>query len=438
MRSLVLFFLLLMLVPLAQAQDVVTVDFYYPTAVTTATDPNNPNSIDNLFRRYAEEFEAQNPDIDINVVYTGSYTDTRTTIQTEFQGGGAGPDVAVMLTTDLYSFIEDGYIVPAQQFIDTMDNSAEFVGDFFPAFLTNSMDETGAIWSVPFQRSTPILFYNKDHFVEAGLDPNQPPRNREELVEMAQTLTAEDGSRWGLWLPTDGFPIWLFQSFVIADGQNLVDANPAQVFFNTPQSQDALDFILSLSSEYGVMPSGTLSWGDGPTIFTSGGASMLIHTTGSLTRILNEAPFEVGVGFLPLGPAGEDGLGYGTPTGGGNLYLFANSSPEEQEAAWKWIAFLSSPEIQADWGANTGYVAARQSAWTTEPLASLVEEAPQYQAARDQLVFADREFSSYRAIDIQNIINNTLTGVISGSMADVGTALSEAQAQIDSLLVEYQ
>jgi sn-glycerol 3-phosphate transport system substrate-binding protein len=230
----------------------------------------------------------------------------------------------------------------------------------------------------------------------------------------------------------------LFQSFVIADGQNLVDESPSEVFFNTPQSQGALDFILDLSSEYGVMPGGTLSWGDAPTIFTSGGASMLIHTTGSLTRILNEAPFEVGVGFLPLGPAGEDDTGYGAPTGGGNMYLFANSTPEEQEAAWKWIEFLASPEIQADWGANTGYVAARQSAWEAEPLASLASEWTQYTIARDQLEFAAKEFSSYRAIDIQNIINTTLSGVISGSQADVEAALTEAQAQIDSLLAEYR
>lgn len=435
-RRILFFLMLLAVVPLAQAQDAVVVDFYYPTAVTTATDPNNPNSIDNLFKRYAEAFEAENPGIDINVVYTGSYTDTRTTIQTELQGGGAGPDVAVMLTTDLFSFLEDGYIVPAQDFIDASEDGEAYAADFFPAFLTNSVDEDGVIWSVPFQRSTPILYYNKDQFAAAGLDPEQPPRNREELVEAAQALT--EGDRWGLWLPTDGFPIWLFQSFVIADGQNIVEESPAQVFFNTPQSQSALDFILDLSSEYGVMPSGTLSWGDGPTIFTSGGASMLIHTTGSLTRILNEAPFEVGVGFLPVGPAGEDGTGYGTPTGGGNLYLFANSTPEEQEAAWKWIKFLSSPEIQADWGANTGYVAARQSAWETEPLASLSAERPQYGVARDQLAYADKEFSSYRAIDIQNIINTTLSGVISGSLTDVEAALNDAQAQIDSLLAEYQ
>lgn len=422
--------------PMVTAQETITVDFYFPTATATITNPEAGESIEAVFNRYAAAFEAANPGIRINVVYTGSYTDTRNTIRTEIAGGGAGPDVAVMLTTDLFSFIEEDMIVPAQDFIDAMPDGEAYVADFFPAFLLNSLDENGVIWSIPYQRSTPVLYYNVEQLAEAGFDA--PPRNREELIEMGQALTLPDGQRWGVWLPTEGFPIWLFSAFVIADGQPLVEESPSEVYFNTPQTRAALDYIISLSRDYGIMPGGALSWGDGPSIFTSGQASMLFHTTGSLTRILNEAPFEVGVAFLPSGTAGEDGTGYGAPTGGGNLYLFANSTPEEREAAWKWILFLSSPEIQSDWGAATGYIAARQSAWGLEPLASLVERRPQYAVARDQLAYAQKEFSSYRTIDIQGIINSTLSGIISGSITDVEGALATAQNQIDSLLAEYR
>lgn len=441
MRNLRLFtvlsILLLTVAPLA-AQEPITIDFYFPTASATVSNPALGASIEDVFNRYAETFEAANPGIDINVIYTGSYTDTRTTIQTELAGGGTGPDVAVMLATDLFSFIEDGMILAAQDFIDSTENGEAYVADFFPAFLTNSTDENGVIWSIPYQRSTPVLYYNKDQFAEAGLDPEQPPRNREELVEYAQTLTLPDGERWGVWVPTEGFPIWLFSAFIIADGQHFVNESPSEVFFDTPQTADALNFLNSLGGEYGVQPTGALSWGDGPSIFTGGQTSMLFHTTGSLTRILNEAPFEVGVAFLPSGTGGDDGMGYGAPVGGGNLYLFANSTPEEQEAAWKWVEFLSSPEIQADWGAATGYIAARQSAWELEPLASLVAEYPQYAVARDQLAYAAKEFASYRTIDIQGIINSTLSGILSGADTDIEGSLAIAQQQIDGLLAEYQ
>jgi sn-glycerol 3-phosphate transport system substrate-binding protein len=427
LRQLMLpFVALALLVAPGLAQDTpVTIDFYFPEA--------SANNAQAIFEEYAAQFSEMHPDITVNVAYQGAYTDNRTKIQTEL-AAGEGPDVAVMLATDLFSFIEDGTIVPAQQFIDEMEGGEEYVADFFPAFMLNSVDEEGTIWSIPFQRSTPILYYNAELFEEEGIE--NPPRNREELVEIAQQLTTED--RHGLWIPTEGFPIWLFSSFLIGGGQPLVEESPTEVYFNGEVSAEAVNYILDLSRVHNVMPEGALSWGDAPTLFANGEAAMIMHTTGSLTRILSEAPFEVGVAFLPTGEANEEGVGYGAPTGGGNLYMFANSTPEEQAAAWEWIQFLSSPEIQADWTARTGYVAARQSAWETETLQTLVEEQPQYAVARDQLEYAGKEFASFRTIDIQNIINPALSELFSGTSTDVQATLDEAQEQIDSLLEEYR
>lgn len=425
---------LLVVAPLAAvAQDKVTVNFYYPTAVDAA--------VTSVIQGYADQFMAANPDIQVVPTYTGSYTQTRDSINTEIQGGGKGPTVAVMLTTDLYSFVEEGYVVPAQDFIDKMADAKAFTDDFFPALMLNSTDETGKIWSVPFQRSTPILYYNKDAFKEVGLDPEKPPTNLDELIADAKLLTKPNGERWGLMLPVQGgFPIWIFQSFAIAFGQNLADADPTTVYLNSPQTLDALKAIVGLGTTEGVMPAGGTVWGDTPKAFTAGQAAIIYHTTGTLAGILKDATFDVGVGFLPSGPAGADGTGYGTPTGGGNMYMFASATPEEQAAGWKWIEYLSSPEIQADWGVKTGYIASRLSAWDMDPLKSTVAEHPQYAVARDQLAIAQREFTSYRAIDTQNLINATLSSIISGSVSldDAQKTLDDAQAQIDSLLAEYK
>ncbi|GAB4549789.1 MAG: ABC transporter substrate-binding protein [Anaerolineae bacterium] len=411
----------------ANAQTPVEINFYFPEATA-----NNAQAI---FEEYAAKFSEQYPNIKVNVAYQGSYTDNRTKIQTELQAG-AGPDVAVMLATDLFSFIEDDYLVPLQPKIDALTDSKAWVDDFFPAFWANSLDEQGAIWSVPFQRSTPVLYYNKAMFAEAGLDPEKAPRNQAELVEFGKKLTTAD--RWGVWVPTEGFPIWLFTGAAIANGQNISTNDPAVVTFNTPAVQKSLEFWLALSKEHKVMPEGILSWGETPANFAAGKVAMAFHTTGSLTRILNESPFEVGVGFLPFGEGNANGEGYGAPTGGGNIYLFKNSSPEKQEAAWLWAQFLASPEIQADWGAKTGYVAARISAWELDPLKSLVAEKPQYAVARDQLAYAQKEFSAYRTIDLQGIINTTLSNILSGKETDIPAALKTAQDQIDSLLAEYK
>lgn len=421
--------LLALLAPAALTQDDIVIDFYFPSATA--------NDAEGIFQRYADMFEEENPGIAINPVFTGSYTDTRTTILTELQGGGAGPDVAVMLSIDLYSFAEEGHIVPAQGFIDAMDDGGAYIGDFFPALMQNGVDAEGNVWSIPFQRSTPILYYNADMLAEAGYD--SPPTNNAELVEIAQALTSED--RHGLLVPVaGGFPIWMYQSFAIAYGRNIVSDDPTEVFFNTPEAVEAVEFVRSLGDELAVGPAGGAAWGDTPIAFLAGQAGMIYHTTGNLTRILNGADFEVGVWYLPSGPAGDDGTGYGAPTGGGNLYIFDDGSKSEAEldAIWRWVMFLSSPEVQADWGATTGYIAANATAWETEPLASLAMEHPQYGVARDQLQFVGKEFSSYATITIQGIINGTLQSILTGEAEDAQAAMDAAQAQIDGILAEYR
>lgn len=422
---------LLALVPMsliAQDEEIV-IDFYFPTAVD--------GPIAATMERYAQQFMEENPGIIVNAIYTGDYNQTRDTILAE--GDDLIVDVAVMLAIDLFSFIEEGIIIDVQRFIDEMEDGDEWVEDFFPAMLVNSTDENGVIWSIPFQRSTPVLFYNVDMLAEAGFD--EAPRNNEELLEIAQALTTDD--RWGLMVPVAGvFPSWLYQSFAAAYGQPLVDEDPTQVYFDTPQGLEAVEFVTRLGTDFGVGPMGGSAWGDTPTAFTAGDAAMIYHTIGSLTSILENADFEVGVAFTPSGPPGEDGTGYGTPMGGGNLYIFDTGEKTEAElqAAWEWVMFLSSPEIQADWSTIGGYIAARQSSWELEPLASLVEEFPQYLVARDQLDIAVKEFSAYRTIDLQNIINTTLSRIISGevSLEDAPEVMAQAQAQIDGLLEEYR
>lgn len=429
-RGIILLALLFVLAAGAmQAQEEVVIDFYFPSATA--------NDAEGIFQRYAELFHAENPDITVNPVFTGSYTDTRNTILTELQGGGAGPDAAVMLSIDLYSFAEEGYIVPAQGFIDQMADGAAYVEDFFPALMLNSVDEAGNVWTIPFQRSTPILYYNADLLADAGYD--SPPTNNAELADIAQALTTDE--RDGLLVPVaGGFPIWMYQSFAIAYGRNIVSDDPTQVFFNTDEAVAAVEFVRSLGDELAVGPAGGAAWGDTPTAFLAGQAAMIYHTTGNLTRILNDADFEVGVWYLPSGPAGEDGTGYGAPTGGGNLYIFddGSKSPAELEAIWRWVMFLSSAEIQADWGATTGYIAATASAWETAPLASLAQEFPQYLVARDQLAYVGKEFSSYATITIQGIINSTLESILTGEADDARAAMDAAQAQIDGILADYR
>ena len=402
---------------------VTEITFYFPTAVD--------GPIPQTFKGYAADFMKQNPDIKVNVVYAGGYADVIKKIQTEVKGGGQTADVAIMLSTDLYTLSDNDLIVPLDDFIKQMKDGDAYLNDFYPAFMANSQAYNHT-WGIPFQRSTPVLYYNKDLFKEVGLDPNKAPETFEEMAQDAQKLTKPDGSRWGILIPSDGFPYWLYQGFPIENGQNVVGDAANKVFFNTPAAVKGLTDLQSLITTYKAMPKGVIVWGDTPKDFAAGKAAMIYHTTGSLSTILSSAKFDVGVGFLPKGSKG-----YGAPTGGGNLYIMKKSSPEKQKAAFKFIEFLTQPDRLADWTKVTGYVAPRKSAWETDALKNLIKEHPQYGVARDQLQYAAKELATHESGQIQQILGKAVQSVVTGEKQPQ-QALDDAQKEAEKLLADYK
>jgi sn-glycerol 3-phosphate transport system substrate-binding protein len=402
---------------------VTEITFYFPTAVE--------GPITKTFDGYAADFMKANPDVKIKTVFAGGYADVLTKIQTEVKGGGATADVAILLSTDLYTLADNDLVVPLDSFIKDAKDGDTWLKDFYPAFLANSQ-ANGKTWGIPFQRSTPVLFYNKDIFKEAGLDPEKAPATFKEMAETAQKLTKPDGSRWGIKIPSDGFPYWLYQGFPISNGQNVVGDAANKVTFNTPAALEGLKNFQSLVTDYKAMPKGVIVWGDTPKDFVSGNAAMIYHTTGSLTSILSQAKFSVGVGFLPAGSKG-----YGAPTGGGNLYIMKKSSAEKQKAAFRFIQFLTEPNRLADWTQVTGYVAPRKAAWETDTLKKLIADKPQYGVARDQLQYAQKELATHEGAQVQQILGKAVQSVITGDK-DPQKALDDAQKEADKILADYK
>ncbi|RYD05798.1 hypothetical protein N752_07860 [Desulforamulus aquiferis] len=156
----------------------VELTFYYPIAVG--------GPLTKVIEGMASEFTKENPNITVKPVYTGSYADTNVKVQAGVQSNNP-PDVAVLLSTELYTMLDMDAIIPLDDLI-AKDGGREYINDFYPAFMMNSQTG-GKTWSIPFQRSTIVLYYNKDAFREVGLDPEQPPKNWDELVEYSKKLT---------------------------------------------------------------------------------------------------------------------------------------------------------------------------------------------------------------------------------------------------------
>lgn len=391
--------------------------FFYPVAVG--------GPLTKIVDGMAEELNKEYPEITVKPVYTGSYQDTTTKIQAAVQGK-TPPDVAVMLSTELYTMLDMDAIIPLDDFI-AKDGGNEFASDFYPAFMANSQVD-GKTYSIPFQRSTIVLYYNKEAFKEVGLDPEKPPQNWDELVEYAAKLK-KDG-RWGVEIPTSGFASWMFQSFALQNGKNLMSEDGKKAYFDTPENVEALQLWVDLAKKHKVMPEGVIEWATVPSDFLEGKTAMMYHTTGNLTNVKNNAKFDFGVAFLPAKKQ------FASPTGGGNFYMFKGTDEAKQEAAWKFIRFMTQPERAAQWSIDTGYVATRKSAYETDRMKKYVEEFKAATVARDQLEYAHAELSTHNNGRVTKALNDSLQSAITGQ-SDPAAALKKAQEEADKALAPF-
>ena len=302
--------MLLVALPLAvgNAQKrLIRLTFYYPVGVS--------GPLATVINTYVDEFNAANPDIEVVPVYTGDYDPTVQKVQTAVMGGNP-PDVFIVEISELPTLLAMNACEPLDRFA-----SPEYLSKFFPAFLENSYGQDGKLYNIPFQRSTPVFYWNKEHFREAGLDPDKPPTTWEEVEEYAKKLVKTDASgqvtRWGVTI-SGGWNDWLFEAFAIQNGDLLMDYRNQTVRLNSPAALEALEFWVKLTQELKVAPPHS-TWASTPTDFVAGRTAMLYHTTGVLTFIRTSAQFPYGVAFMPAKKS------YGAAVGGGNLHISRTS-----------------------------------------------------------------------------------------------------------------
>lgn len=397
---------------------------YYPVAVG--------GPITKIVDTLAADFEKEHPGIKIKPVYAGSYQDTITKVLTAAKGGDA-PHMAVMLSTDMYTLIDEGVVVPFDELVKTPADRAWMSG-FYPGFMKNSQTG-GKTWGIPFQRSTIVMYWNKELFKQAGLDPNRPPQNWAELVDYGKKLTQRDAagkvSTWGVQVPSSGFPYWLFQGFTTQNGVELMNAAGTQTHFDKPEVVEALQYWVDLSRKHQIHPPGVVEWGTTPKDFFERKAAIIWTTTGNLTNIRTNAKFDFGVAMLPAGKQ------RGTPTGGGNFYVFKKASAAEREAAMKFIQWVTSPKHAAEWAIATGYVAVSPAAWDTPEMKKYLADFPAPTVARDQLQYAVAELSTHENQRVTKALNDGLQAALTGAKTPQ-QALQDAQREAERILRPYR
>ncbi|HET9577165.1 MAG TPA: ABC transporter substrate-binding protein [Usitatibacter sp.] len=398
--------------------------FYYPIAVGGPL----TKVIDGL----AAEFEKQNPGIKVHPIYAGNYDDARIKALAAIKAGQPA-QLSVLFSIDIYELLEQDVIVAWDDVATSADDKA-WLKSFYPALMMNGTYK-GKVYGIPFQRSTIVLYWNKDAFKEAGLDPNKPPADWNEMAAMAQKLVKKDASgnvaRWGVEVPSTGYAYWMFQAFARQNGQDLMNRDGNQTNYAHPDVIAALQYWRDLGARHKVMPEGTIEWGTLRQAFTEGKTAMMWHTTGNLTAVKDTAKFPFGVAMLPASKQ------RGSPTGGGNFYLFKKTTPEERQAALRFVKFMTTPERAADWSIATGYVATRPDAYETPKLKEYAAGFPQAVVARDQFQYATPELSTFQTGRVRKLLDDAIQASLTGQKPPAD-ALKAAQAEADRLLKPYR
>jgi sn-glycerol 3-phosphate transport system substrate-binding protein len=406
------------------------ISFFYPVAVG--------GPITKLIDAFAAGFEKENPGISVKPIYAGSYQETIVKALTAHKAGNP-PVASVLLSTDMFTLIDEEAIVPFEDFAAS-DADRAWMNSFFPGFMANSRTPGASpsdsrTWGIPFQRSTVVLYWNKEAFKEAGLDPEKAPATWDEELAFAEKLTKRDSagntSQWGTQIPSSGFPYWLFQALTTQNDAMLMNPAGDRTFYDAPGVIGALQRWIDLGRKYKVMAPGVVEWGTTPKDFFERKIAMMWTTTGNLTNVRNNAKFPFGVAMLPAGKR------RGTPTGGGNFYIFKKASREQQQAAVKFIQWVTSSERAAQWGIHTGYVAVRPDAWETPTMRNYVADFPAAAVARDQLQYAVAELSTHENQRVTKALNDGLQAALVGNKS-AEQAMRDAQAEAERILKPFR
>jgi sn-glycerol 3-phosphate transport system substrate-binding protein len=423
-RALVVGLLLAVVVSLATAPALAQtkLQFFYPVGVA--------GPLARIIDGYVKEFNQSQSNIQVEPVFAGGYAEAYSKTLAAIRAG-TPPDVAIMLSQNLNDILAQDIVIPLDEYIQS-DAAQVKVDDFFPAFMLNSR-QGGKVWSIPFQRSTPVMYYNKDAFKEAGLDPQKPPQTQAELIAAAKKLVKQEGgrvTRWGLAIPSaGGVDTWLLEALTIEAGGVLYDVNNSccKVNLAAPATEAAVQFLRDLGEKEKVSPPGPIDWGTTANDFAAGKVAIMYYTTGGLGFVRNNAKFDFGTAFLPKGQR------FGTPTGGGNFYLFKATPADKKKAAWEFIKWMTSTDMLARWSIDSGYVAPRKSSWDTPRMKEYTAKYPQALTARDQLEFAMAELPVKNILEVKRAIVTSYQQALttSGPVKDI---LAEGQKRVDEIL----
>ena len=311
-----------------------------------------------------DSFNASHPDIEIVPLFTGSYAETLTKFIASYPVGAA-PNLLQVYEVGTQTMIDSDAITPVYQIPGMLGETWDWAQYVIP--ITHYYSVDGNLWSMPFNSSTAMLYYNKDIFETAGLDANKPPTTWAEMEEYGQQIL-DSGVLENVF--STGWPDWIFEQMLAthnhlyANNDNGRAGLATEVAFNDDFGRLILDTFVRLHDK-GIYIYGGAEY-SANTAFKAGQIAMLIQSTSSLAGIIASSEFKVGTSFLPR----FEGYPIGNSViGGGSLWVTKGQSEEELRGSWEFLKYLGQMDIAIQWHKGTGYFPVSSAA-----LKSLLDE----------------------------------------------------------------
>jgi sn-glycerol 3-phosphate transport system substrate-binding protein len=381
------------------------------------------------------DFNASQKNVQVEAVFQGTYDESLNKMKASMDTK-SGPSLIQVYEIGSRFMIDSKAITPMQNFID----ADKFDLSQLEENITNYYKIDNKLNSMPFNTSNPILYYNKDMFKAAGLDPEKPPTTYEDIKKAAQALS-KDG-KFGSSFAIYG---WFMEQFFANQGADYLNNGNGR----TSPATESL-----VNSDAGVQ---TLTWwkemidaktltnlgrksDDTKKAFAAGQIAMTLDSTASLRGIVasTEGKFQVGTAPLPKPTGAKEG---GVVVGGASLYILNNKPQEEQQAAWEFIKYLTSPQVQAYWNVNTGYFPITKKAYDEQIVKDNLAKYPQFKTAIDQLHNTKANTATQGAVmgvfpEARQIVEGAIEEALNGKKSPKD-ALDGAAKSITDKLVQY-
>ncbi len=322
------------------------------------------------------DFNASQDQWKVVAEYQGNYYDIAAKLQASLLDGSE-PDIVQMECSRTPLFSDYGSFAELTDLMASVGLDAKEY--FYDGFLADC-DWGEGLYALPFNRSTPMFYYNKTLFDEYGLTA---PTTWDELHETAKKLSIE-GERWGFEVPIDQ---WFYCCFVLEAGGQLMNEEKTQLTVNNEAGTASLNWMREMIED-GSMKAPPGSEYNGyeaaRSDLAAGITTMIISSSGDLGTLRKTCNFEVGTAFLPGNPD------YGVVTGGANVCVLAGHDDKAQGVA-EFLKYLTSPDVAGQWAVSTGYVPTSEAAANSDVYQTYLNEVPAGTTALKQMAYAGNQ-----------------------------------------------